>query len=147
MLSRWEVVLATRSLLPFLDLRARLHRAGSCRHPITKPVSAAGLRGDAMHGCLWSEPRHTSWSAMTLQTQTHRMAGQGHWSRTLEHCAETAGSTLAMKCEKHQATRNLPHLPQDGPFSAAKQLSCHFSKASAQCCARGRVPKSKAILI
>lgn len=144
MLSRREVVLATLSLLPFSDPRARLHRAGSCGHPITKPVSAAGLRGDVMHGCLWSEPRHTSWSAMTLQTRTHRMAGQGHWSRTLGHCAETAGSALAMKWKRHQATKNLP---QDGPFSAAKQLRRHFSKALAQRSARGRFPKSTVILI
>lgn len=101
MLSRWEVVLETRFLLlPFSDLRARLHWAGSCRHPITKPVSTAGLRGDAMHGCLWSEPRHTSWSAMTLQTRTHRWQdkdiGLGH----LEHSAETSGSIFAMTCKK-----------------------------------------------
>lgn len=58
-----------------------------CRAPAGNSITVrvAGLKDDVTHGCLWSEPGHTSCSEMTLEVQMHLTAGQGSLFRTPVH--------------------------------------------------------------
>lgn len=84
--SQWELVLVTLFLYPSLGSPGWL---ATCRapagNPMTRAVRAAGLREDATHGCLWSDPGRTSQPEMTLHVRRHLTAGQGCLFRTLEH--------------------------------------------------------------